>query len=158
MAWGSKWRDQGGRKGCDFQQALATDEAACHGARGTAGANGAQCRNKAPNTKETEAPAAKSASSRTKAVSPPASTTEPGPPAAKAIKQLKVSRAEMQQAFSGEPFRVSFQAATSVRGQPRVMGQTPDGLATIELIGPPSGLISASCLVGLPNDSPEALP
>lgn len=104
-----------------------------------------------------DSPAATVEKSRTKVKQPPAATTKTDPSEAKASKHLRVSRADMQQAFSGEPFWISFQAATSVQGQPRVMGQTPDGLATVELIGPPSGLISASCLVGLPNDSPEIL-
>jgi len=37
------------------------------------------------------------------------------------------------------------------------MGKSRDGLALLELIGPPANLTSATIVAGIPNDSPKAV-
>ncbi len=51
----------------------------------------------------------------------------------------------------------TFEEAVEVDGQPRVMGTAPNKLAIVELIGPDENLVSASVLIFLPNNNPEAV-
>lgn len=88
----------------------------------------------------------------------PAATTEKiAEHSVPAVAGLNVARSRIQSTFSQTPFSCSFEDTPDVGSQPRVMGETADGLAIIELIGPASNLTTVSCVVGLPNDSPETL-
>lgn len=51
----------------------------------------------------------------------------------------------------------SFEQSTPVRGQPRVMGTSSDGLAILELIGPSNDLLHVSMIIGIPNDRPDVV-
>lgn len=70
---------------------------------------------------------------------------------------IGVSRAEIQSVFESSEIGFVFEVASDVNGQPRVMGSSENGLATLELIGPSEELVSASIMIGLPNDDQEAL-
>lgn len=65
---------------------------------------------------------------------------------------IGVSRAAVQSMFEQPDIGFSFETVTPVRGQPRVMGTSPNKLAVIELIGPPNELVSATIMVGVPSD------
>lgn len=70
---------------------------------------------------------------------------------------INVTRAAIQSVFEKPEIGFKFEEVTDVRGQPRVMGEAKNGLAFIELIGPPQNLRSASIMVGLPSDAPVVL-
>lgn len=66
---------------------------------------------------------------------------------------LGVTSEDIQKVLEAEPFGVVFETSTPVKGQPRLMGKTKDGLAVIELIGPPTRLTMVDCLLGQPSGS-----
>ena len=47
--------------------------------------------------------------------------------------------------------------STPVRGQERYMGQTPDSLAILEIIGNKNNISQATIMIGIPNDVPDKL-
>lgn len=47
--------------------------------------------------------------------------------------------------------------STPVRGQERYMGQTPDNLAILEIIGNKNNISQATIMIGIPNDAPDKL-
>lgn len=66
---------------------------------------------------------------------------------------LGVTSEDIQKVLEAEPFGVVFETSTPVKGEPRLMGKTKDGLAVIELIGPPTRLTMVDCLLGQPSGS-----
>jgi hypothetical protein len=84
----------------------------------------------------------------------------PGSPSSAASPALRgdlgITSEDIQKVLDAEPFGVVFETSTTVNGEPRLMGKTKDGLAIVELIGPPTGLTMVDCLVGQPSDSPRA--
>lgn len=88
--------------------------------------------------------------------SAPAPVVASTPVAAPQPDGIGVSRAAVQSMFEQPDIGFRFETVTPVRGQPRVMGTAPNGLAFIELIGSPQELVSATIVVGIPNDDEEA--
>lgn len=63
-------------------------------------------------------------------------------------RDLGVSRAELVTLYSKPSIGVKFDRPNRLAdGTPRVMGQTGDSLLTIELIGPPTGSITAALVI-----------
>ncbi len=94
-------------------------------------------------------------------VTPQSSKTElprsPSSAASPALRgDLGITSKDIQKVLESEPFGVVFETSTTVNGEPRLWGKTKDGLAIVELIGPPTGLTKVDCLVGQPSDSPRA--
>ncbi len=83
----------------------------------------------------------------------PRPTATPSP-----IIGLGVTRREIQSIYESPEIGFVFDPPDTLgSGEPRIMGQSQEGLALIELIGPPNNLKSATMLVALPNDSPETI-
>ena len=70
---------------------------------------------------------------------------------------LGVSRTEIQRLFGSAELGFVFENSPLADGTPRLLGTSPNGLTLLELQGPSHNLMTASMLVGLPNDSPEAV-
>lgn len=70
---------------------------------------------------------------------------------------LGVSRAAVQRVYERPAVGFRFNEAEPVRDQPRVMGTAPNGLAFVELIGPPDDLTKATIIVTVPKDNPTAI-
>lgn len=73
------------------------------------------------------------------------------------VKSMGVSRYEIQSVFESPEIGFTFEEAEKVEGQPRVIGQSANGLAIMELIGPPNNLTYASMTAGIPNDNQKAV-
>lgn len=70
---------------------------------------------------------------------------------------IGVSRGRVQGLFEKAEIGFRFEEGALVDGEPRIMGKSRDGLALLELIGPPANLTSATIVAGIPNDSPKAV-
>jgi len=88
---------------------------------------------------------------------PPSPSVAPSPtPQVVRSPGIGVSRTAIQSIFEQSEIGFTFESSSSVASQPRVMGTSRNRLATIELIGPSSELVSASILIGIPNDDTQA--
>lgn len=52
---------------------------------------------------------------------------------------------------------MTMKKSTSVRGQPRYMGESDDNLVMMEIIGDKRDITQATLIVGVPNDAPRKL-
>jgi len=89
--------------------------------------------------------------------SPSPSVVSPSPSPQVRTPGIGISRTAVQSVFEHPEIGFNFQPSSNVRGQPRIMGTSRNGLAAIELIGPSSELVSASIMVGIPNDNAQAI-
>jgi len=70
---------------------------------------------------------------------------------------IGISRFALQSLFEKKALGFKFEHATAVDGQPRVIGTTPNKLASVELIGPEDNLVQATIMVGIPADDTVTL-
>jgi hypothetical protein len=66
---------------------------------------------------------------------------------------LGITRIDVQNKFLR--FGITFTTATEVKGEPRVMGQTPDGRVGVELIGRPDNLSTIAMVFAFLPDEPR---
>ncbi len=71
--------------------------------------------------------------------------------------RIGISRFALQSLFEQKALGFKFEPATAVDGQPRVIGTTPNKLASVELIGPADNLVQATIMVGIPSDDTVTL-
>lgn len=86
------------------------------------------------------------------AAAPPVAT----PVAAPQPDGIGVSRAAVQSIFEQSQIGFKFEQSSDVQGQSRVIGESPNGLAFVELIGPSSNLTNATIVIGFPSDDQQA--
>ncbi len=60
---------------------------------------------------------------------------------------LGVSRADVQAAYEQPQFGLTFKPAPPIRGVERVLGETDDRMAAVELIGPAENLTKATIVI-----------
>ena len=82
----------------------------------------------------------------------PAPIATPAPPAG-----LGISRFAVQSIYEQPDIGFVFESSPLFDGTPRTLGESPDGIAIVELIGEADNLSKAYILIGLPNDNPGAL-
>jgi hypothetical protein len=83
----------------------------------------------------------------------PRSSATVSPTSAPAGVGLGVSRVDIRSVFASPDIGFTFETATAVDGQPRIMGTAPSGLAILELIGPADDLLIVNILAGFPSDN-----
>lgn len=88
----------------------------------------------APQPQQTQAP-------------PPTIQVDPLRPSA----SLQVRRESLTRIFESAPFNLRFDLVPLADGRARVVGRSNDGRTTLELIGPPEGVSSASLMAALPE-------
>ena len=71
--------------------------------------------------------------------------------------RIGVADATIQSLFEQPDIGFTFETASPVNGEPRMIGASAHGLATIELIGPPTNLTRAAIKVNIPDDDTHAL-
>ena len=80
------------------------------------------------------------------------------PPTSVPVNGLGVSRADIQSVFGSPDIGFEFDPPRVLNdGRPAVMGMSPNGVAILELTGPPDNLTGVDLIIGLPSDSPVAL-
>lgn len=94
------------------------------------------------------------------AASPSPSTPKPSPVASvvssPVAPSLEISRSAIQSVFSKPEIGFFFEPSSDVQGEPRVTGKSPNGLASIELIGQPEDLSEIGMMLGIVNDNQQA--
>ena len=73
------------------------------------------------------------------------------------IPGLGVSRREIQSLFEKSAINFTFEDSPLANGTPRLLGQSPDGLAILDLIGPQSNLTNVAMMVFVPSDAPDVI-
>lgn len=94
----------------------------------------------------------------------PTATTRPTPRTARvptstpveATGGLGVTRSEIQFAYQEEPDNFAFEPVSESDGQPRLLGKSPDGLASVELTGGADDLTSIGLVISMPRDDDQA--
>ena len=71
--------------------------------------------------------------------------------------RIGVAEATIQSLFEQPDIGFTFENSSPVNGEPRLIGTSAHGLATIELIGPPENLTRATIKVSIPDDDTHAL-
>ncbi|MDJ0707952.1 MAG: hypothetical protein QNJ46_32155 [Leptolyngbyaceae cyanobacterium MO_188.B28] len=71
--------------------------------------------------------------------------------------KLGVPAATIQALFEQPDIGFTFESASPIQGNPRLMGQSPHGLAVVELIGQPENLTTAIIRISIPDDDIQAL-
>ena len=69
---------------------------------------------------------------------------------------LGVTREAIQGVFEQADMGFTFQESPPLKGKPRTLGTSPNGLTHIELVGHPSNLSLITMLAGTPSDSYQA--
>ena len=70
---------------------------------------------------------------------------------------IGVSRQAIQSVYEGPDIAFTFESAPLADGTPRVVGESPDGLAFLELIGPEHDITKSTIMVGMPSDAPGVI-
>ncbi|MEE8189716.1 MAG: peptidoglycan-binding domain-containing protein [Kiloniellales bacterium] len=70
---------------------------------------------------------------------------------------LGIRRASLQGLFESPEIGFEFENSPLADGRPRVTGTSKNGIALLELIGPPNNLSSATMTIGTPDDAPAAV-
>ena len=71
--------------------------------------------------------------------------------------RIGVAEATIQSLFEQPDIGFTFENSSAVNGEPRMIGTSAHGLATIELIGQPADLTRATIKVSIPDDDTQAL-
>lgn len=69
---------------------------------------------------------------------------------------IGVSRTSVQSAFEQPEVGFRFEPRSSGDGNPRVVGESPDGLVSLELVGSPEDLVRTTISVEIPSDNDTA--
>ena len=70
---------------------------------------------------------------------------------------IGVSRQAIQSLYEQPDIGFNFESSELADGTPRVIGESPDGFAFLELIGPERDITKATIMVAMPSDDPGAI-
>ena len=70
---------------------------------------------------------------------------------------IGVSRQAIQSLYEQPDIGFTFESSELADGTPRVIGESPDGFAFLELIGPERDITKATIMVAMPSDDPGAI-